>query len=272
MTAPFISFLSDCGERATAPAICRGVMWGIAPAARILDLTHAVTPCSIREGALLLWTAVPYLPVGVHVAVVDPGVGTARHAVVLRVGRGDLLVGPDNGLLRPAAERLGGIVEARIARNPDLWLPEVSSNFHGRDLFSPLAAHLAMGVEVAKVGPTITVEELVPLAMPTPIANGHGFETSVLFIDRFGNVRIAGDLPDLEAALGPMEAGQALRLGTPEGPLDTRWATTFGSVAEGQTLVYRDADTAGLAIAVNRGSAADELGLALDDPIRIDLA
>src|SRR3990170_41153 len=146
MAGPLISFLSDFGTGST-PAVCRGVMWSIAPDARLLDLTHDVRQFAVRDGAFLLSRAVGYLPVGVHLAVVDPGVGTTRRPVVVRTERGDLLVGPDNGLLLPAARELGGPVDAWEITNRDLWLPNVSSTFHGRDLFAPVAAHLAGGLE-----------------------------------------------------------------------------------------------------------------------------
>lgn len=143
MKRPLITFLTDFGP--SAPAVCRGVMLGIAPDANIIDINHNIPRYSIREGAHALVFALPYMPVGTHVAVVDPGVGTDRLPVALRTGRGDVLIGPDNGLLVPAAERLGGIVEARAIRNHDLMRPTISSSFHGRDIFSPTAAHLATG-------------------------------------------------------------------------------------------------------------------------------
>ena len=130
------------------PGRLPGVMFGICPDANILDISHQVPRYAIREGAWTLLFALPYMPVGIHVAVVDPGVGTERLAVALRTGRGDVLVGPDNGLLVPAGEALGGIVEARALENRDLMLPVVSASFHGRDVFAPMAAHLAAGVAV----------------------------------------------------------------------------------------------------------------------------
>lgn len=128
----FISFLTDFGAIATAPAVCRGVIWGIAPDAVINDLSHAVRPFDVREGAFLLAMALPYQPVGVHLVVVDPGVGTPRRPIGIRTRRGDVLIGPDNGVLRPAAEALGGIVEARALENATLWRESVSSTFQDR--------------------------------------------------------------------------------------------------------------------------------------------
>ena len=147
---PVITFLTDFGP--AAPAVCRGVMFRICPDANIIDINHQVPRYSIRDGAASLVFALPHMPVGIHVAVVDPGVGTERLAVGLRTARGDVLIGPDNGLLIGAAEALGGIDEARALANRDLMLPVISSSFHGRDIFAPVAAHLASGVEFASVG------------------------------------------------------------------------------------------------------------------------
>ena len=149
MTGPLISFLTDFGLRDPSAAIMRGVVLGIVPDARIVDISHEVHKFAIRDGALLLWCALPYLPVGFHVAVVDPGVGTSRRPLAILTGRGDVLIGPDNGLLIPAAERLGGIVEPRELQNPAYRLPVVTSTFHGRDVFAPAAAHLALGASFA---------------------------------------------------------------------------------------------------------------------------
>lgn len=259
----FISFLTDFGAVATAPAVCRGVMWSIAPDARIDDLTHAVRPFDVREGAFLLASAVPYLPVGIHVAVVDPGVGTPRAPIGIRTLRGDMLIGPDNGLLRPASRALGGVTEARLLENRTLWLPEVSSTFHGRDIFSPVAAHLAAGTEFAAIGPF--ADRLVDLELPAARHVGDALETAVLFIDAFGNCRLAGTTADL----GPDPTGRQFSVQLPHAAATLPWASTFGDIAPGEALLYEDADYAGLALAVNRGSAAERFDLAPDTPIRI---
>src|SRR5690349_6007049 len=159
MAGPLISFLTDFGAE-SAPAVCRAVMWGIAPDARILDLSHSVRKYAIRDGAFLLSRMAGYLPVGTHVAVVDPGVGTPRRPIAIRTGRGDVLVGPDNGLLIPAAHVLGGVAAAHEIANADLFLSKVSSTFHGRDIFSPVGAHLANGLPIAEVGPEVDVPTL----------------------------------------------------------------------------------------------------------------
>ncbi|HEY8846460.1 MAG TPA: SAM-dependent chlorinase/fluorinase, partial [Candidatus Limnocylindrales bacterium] len=209
MPRPFLSFLTDFGPDGPAP-VCRGVMLTIAPDAQIVDIGHNVRKYAIRDGAFLLWSAVPFLPVGVHVAVVDPGVGTDRRPIAIKTHRGDVLVGPDNGLLMPPAERLGGIAEARVLENRALWLPVTTSTFHGRDIFAPVAAHLAMGTPFESVGPPINSADLVQLQLPTAMPRDGGLDTAVAFIDSFGNARLAGLPDDLVAAVGPLEAGRPL--------------------------------------------------------------
>lgn len=271
MSGPHVSFLTDFGSD-TAPATCRGVIWSICPDARINDLTHESRQFAIRDGAFLLWCSLPYQPVGVHLAVVDPGVGTARRAIAIEVARGDLLVGPDNGLLIPVAERLGGIVAAHALENRALWRDSVSHTFHGRDLFAPVAAHLASGVAIGEVGPLLDSSDLVPLEFPEARAAGGGLESSVLFVDRFGNCRIAGLASDLAALRGRLEPGDRFRLHIRGVDTELSWQTTFGAVEPGELLLYDDADMAGLGIGLNQGSAAERLQLSNDTAVRIDPA
>jgi S-adenosyl-L-methionine hydrolase (adenosine-forming) len=274
MAGPLISFLTDFGPE-SAPAVCRGVMWGIAPEARILDLTHTVRKYAIRDGAFLLSRMVGYLPVGVHVAVVDPGVGTVRRAIAIQTARGDALVGPDNGLLRPAAGVLGGIAGAHEITASDLFLRKVSSTFHGRDIFSPVGAHLANGVPIAEVGPAIDESTLVDLALPEATVQDGVLETAVLFIDSFGNARLAGQPADLaSAAGGGLTPGRRFRLsGGSIGQAGSAvpWQATFGEVAAGEALLYEDADYGGLGVSVNQASAAERFGLEIDTPVRIEV-
>src|SRR5579885_3122123 len=144
-----LTFLSDFGLQDDFVGTCHGVIAGIAPGTQVIDITHGLEPGRVLQGALVLANTLPYMPVGVHLAVVDPGVGTARRALALRDAEGRLHVGPDNGLLIPAAERFGGIVDAHEIANPRYALESVSRTFHGRDIFSPAAAHLAAGVDLA---------------------------------------------------------------------------------------------------------------------------
>lgn len=270
MSSPFISFLTDFGGAASAPAVCRGVMWGIAPDARICDITHSVSRFAVREGAFLLSCTVPYLPVGVQLAVVDPGVGTNRRPIAIRAARGDFLVGPDNGLLVPAAHALGGIDEVRALENTAFWLPQVSSTFHGRDLFAPVAAHLAAGVDFSSLGPQLPADGIVDLRLPDAVAQDGVLDTAVLFIDTFGNCRLAGQATDLESIAGALQPGQEFAVIVEGRRSVVPWAATFGAVAIGSPLLYEDADYAGLAIGVNQGSAAEHFGLEIDRPIRLE--
>src|SRR5918992_3646062 len=157
---PVIGFLTDFGLDGAAAA-CRGVMLSICPDAQIVDICHTVRKYAIRDGAFILRATLPYLPVGTHVGVVDPGVGTERRPIAIRAERGDVLIGPDNGLLPSAGEALGGVLEVRELANRNHWLPDVSSTFHGRDVFAPVAARLAAGdVALADLGPEVAIGSL----------------------------------------------------------------------------------------------------------------
>jgi len=209
---PVISLLTDFGARDPSAAICEGVILGICPDATVIHISDEVTKYAVRDGALMLWCALPYFPVGIHVAVVDPGVGTARRPVALVTARGDVLVGPDNGLLLPAVRRLGGVTAAHELTSRAHRLHPVSSSFHGRDIFAPAAAHLANGVSVSDLGPGLDPATVVDLVIPeaTPIAQG--LASTVVYVDTFGNCKLAGMRRELEDVVGPMRPGRAVRL------------------------------------------------------------
>jgi S-adenosylmethionine hydrolase len=266
--------LTDFGARDPSGAILHGVILSIAPDANILDISHEVRKFAIRDGALLLWCALPYLPVGSHVAVVDPGVGTERRPIALRVGRGDVLIGPDNGLLLPGADRLGGVVEARLLESDDYRLPQVSTSFHGRDIFAPAAAHLAAGAAFDALGPTLDVATLVPSPIADPIVEPGCLRSSVVYIDTFGNVKLAGLRADLEEAIGPVRSGDGLELalaahaGGRSRVEIVRWRGTFGDAAQGETLLYEDS-YGRICLAENQGDAASHLGIIEDGGVTI---
>ena len=261
---PVIGFLTDFGLDGAA-AICRGVMLSIARDAQVIDISHTVAKYAILDGAYLLRSAVPWLPIGVHVAVVDPGVGTDRRSIGLRTARGDVLLGPDNGLLVPAADRLGGVTEARILQNREWLLPRTSATFHGRDIFAPVAAHLALGAPFEAAGPPFDPATLVRLDFPVPVVEAGRLSTGVTYVDSFGNLRLGGVAADLATALGPMEPGTelAIEVGVPRTAptLVARWSRTFGEAARGELLVYEDS-SGDLALAESSGSAASRLDLA----------
>jgi hypothetical protein len=276
MDRPVVSFLTDFGAD-LAPAICRGVMLSIAPDAQIVDISHGVRKFAILEGAYLLWSAVPWLPVGIHLAVVDPGVGTERLPIAIRVARGDVLVGPDNGLLMPAAEVLGGAVEARILENPELLRPQRASTFHGRDIFAPVAAHLAAGRRFEEVGRTAPVDTLVGLTFPSASIAPGRLETTVAWVDSFGNLRLFATPDDLSGAFGDQPFGSTItveRLTGSDGTAFSEpasWARTFGDQPVGALLVYGDSSGM-LAISENQGSAARRTGVETGSRVRLHSA
>jgi len=257
---PFVSMLTDWGARDPSAAICHGVVLNIIPEALIVDITHEIEKFNIRHGALMLWSALPYLPIGAHMAVVDPGVGTPRRPIAIETARGDTLVGPDNGLLTPGADRLGGIVRVHLIQNIEYRLPVISSTFHGRDLFAPAAAHLALGVPLDSIGPEIDPGELVQLDWPPVVVRDNELESTVIYSDTFGNLKLAGLTADLVAALGVLDPGDMLevRLGGGRRPRKMPWAPTFGDVPEGGHIVLEDS-YGRLSIAQNQGNAAESL-------------
>src|SRR5689334_20373051 len=199
MPARPITFLSDYGLGDEFVGVVHGVIAGICPDAAVIDIAHGVPRQDVQAGALMLARALPYMPAGVHLAVVDPEVGARRRAVALRCGD-RLLVGPDNGLLIPAADRFGGVAEAvEISASP--WrLEPVSATFHGRDVFAPVAARLAAGEPLAGAGPPLDPGELVRLPRPVARAEPGVLAAAVTGADAFGNIALAADQGELAAA------------------------------------------------------------------------
>jgi S-adenosyl-L-methionine hydrolase (adenosine-forming) len=268
MSARPITFLSDYGLSDEFVGIVHGVIAGICPDAQVIDISHGVPRQDVQAGALMLARALPYVPAGVHLAVVDPEVGARRRAVALRTADGDrLLVGPDNGLLIAAAERFGGIGEAvEISASP--WrLEPVSATFHGRDVFAPVAARLACGAPLASGGPPLEPGELVALERTEPRQEEDALVAHVVGTDSFGNVILDaafGDLTERSLRLGdPVAARAAAR--RVRGVV----ARTFSDVGAGALLVYEDAGGA-LALAVNGGNAAALLGVRAGDEVRLE--
>ena len=193
----FVTFLTDFGLTDDFVGTCHGVIKRIAPDVQILDITHGIPPRAVLQGALVLANTVPYMPIGVHLAVVDPGVGGIRRPLVLRDAEGRLFVGPDNGLLLPAAER-AGIVDACELTNETYWIESISRTFHGRDIFSPVAAHLATGVELHELGLSLDPEALVRLDLPEPGFGESLIEATMLYVDSFGNIALNLTRDDVE--------------------------------------------------------------------------
>ena len=252
-----LSFLTDYGLDDGFVAACHGVAATIAPSVRIIDITHLVTPGDVRRGAAVLAQTIPYLPRGVHVAVVDPGVGTARRGVAVAVGE-SILVGPDNGLLSWAVLRAGGATTAHQLTNGELWLHPLSQTFHGRDIFMPVAAHLAAGTALAAVGSQIDVADLVMLPAPTSRVHDGEAEGEVMSVDRFGNVQLSITASDADRLGIGFGSSLVVRCGRRQ--LTVPYLETFAAVAPGEIVAFTD--SAGLiSIAVNAGDAAQQLGL-----------
>jgi S-adenosyl-L-methionine hydrolase (adenosine-forming) len=254
----FVTFLTDFGLQDDFVGTCHGVIKRIAPETQIIDLTHGIRPGRVLQGALVLANTVPYTPVGVHLAVVDPGVGGGRRPLALRDAEGRCYVGPDNGLLLPAADRSGGVVEAHELANPAYALPTVSRTFHGRDLFSPAAAHLSLGVPLAELGPPIDPEALVRLDVPEPELGQTRIRATVLGVDRFGNVSVNLTREHLERT--SIVPGTRVELSARGERYYAVAARTFGDAGAGDLILYEDSYR-NVAVAVSRGSAAELLGL-----------
>lgn len=253
----WVSFCTDYGWADGFVAACHGVIARIAPRTRVLDVTHAIGPGDVRHGSVLLADTLPWLPPAVHVAVVDPGVGTARRGVALVSGDA-VLVGPDNGLLIPAARGLGGVRAAYELVEPSYRLPTVSATFHGRDVFAPAAAHLACGVPPDALGPAVDPISLVTLPAPVCQVDGDRIRVEVLTVDYFGNVALAAGAAELDAV--GLRAGASARLRWPGGAESAVVGRTFADVAEGKLVLL--VDSAGhLAVARRGGSAARHTGL-----------
>lgn len=266
-SAPVITFMSDYGLSDDFVGICHGVIATICPQARVIDLTHGIRRHDVTQGAVILSEALPFMPPGVVLAVVDPDVGAQRRAVAIRLADERLLVGPDNGLLSLAAAAGGGVVEAVDLDRSRLRLRPVSMTFHGRDIFSPVAATLACGEPLAAVGDPIDPAELVMLELAAPVHEDGALVAHVRYVDGFGNVALnagheevtelglrLGRPVELELASGASHAAQFVR--------------TFADVAGGELMLYEDAQQR-LALAVSRGDASAQLGLAVDDELRI---
>jgi S-adenosylmethionine hydrolase len=261
-----ITFLSDYGYDDEFAGVCRAVIAQIAPGAPLIDLSHGIARQDVRQGAIVLANALPSCPPGVHLAVVDPGVGSARRAVAVAAAEGRILVGPDNGLLSRAVDRLGGALEAvELSRSP-FRLEPVSATFHGRDLFAPVAGHLSLGALIEEAGEPIEPSSLVTLDLPTPRIGSEEVAAHAIHVDGYGNVTL-----DLDASMlveGPLRPGEALEVRAPDGRFEAVWDRTFADVQPGDVLLFADSSGA-LALAVSGGDAAGLMDLAPDREVTL---
>jgi S-adenosylmethionine hydrolase len=256
----WITLTTDYGLSDGFAGMLHGVIALHAPWVRVVDITHQIPPADVTRGAALLTQAVSHFPPAIHVAVVDPGVGTARRAVAIETPRG-ILVGPDNGLLPGAADALGGATSVVRLTERSWFLPEVSSTFHGRDVFAPVAARLAAGVPLADAGPALDPTTLVRLPEPVVLVGDGFLEAEVLTVDRFGNVQLAAPAAALDGLSDTLLVG---------GVHATR-STTFANGQPGRLIVY--VDSAGkVAVAINGGRAVVALAVTPGDVLRISEA
>jgi S-adenosylmethionine hydrolase len=255
-TTHYISFTTDFGTTDTSVGQCKGVIAAIAPRASVIDVTHAVPHYDIATGSWLLRHALPHFPPCVHVAVVDPGVGTARRGVAIECARGDVLVGPDNGLLLAAAAALGGIRAVFELANPQFRHHPVSHTFHARDVFCPAAAHLIHGVGLHNLGPSLEAATLVALpTMQAQVRDG-ALHTAVALINEFGSLALTAP-GTLLAELGN-PAMVVATLG--DARFEARVTRTFGDAPAGARVLFVDS-YGQLCLAVNQGDLAADLGL-----------
>jgi hypothetical protein len=264
----YLSFLTDYGLEDGFVAACHGAAAKIAPASRVIDITHLVPPGDVRRGAAVLAQTVGYLPPAVHVAVVDPGVGTVRRAIAVAAGD-SIVVGPDNGLLSWAIAALGGARQAIQLTNGELWLHPVSATFHGRDIFMPVAAHLASGKELTEAGDEIPTSDLVELPAPTSRVQDGEAEGEVMSVDRFGNVQTS--IPAADVGLLGIGIGSPVVVRCGRRTLTVPYLDTFAGGAPGEIVAFTD--SAGLiSLAINAGDAAQQLGLPPGAHVRLSQA
>jgi S-adenosylmethionine hydrolase len=260
-----ITFITDFGVQDDFVGTCHGVMAGIAPDARVIDVTHGIPPQAVLQGALALRNSTPYMPVGVHLAVVDPDVGGNRRAIAVRTKDGRTFVGPDNGLLLVVADELG-IEAVHELADERYRLPDVSRTFHARDIFSPAAAHLAAGVAIEALGPAVDPETLVRVAVPDPQVGRSQISATVLAVDRFGNVATNARRAHIDG-LGLANGDRAeVRVA-----LDRYYAVvaeTFADAQPGELILYEDS-SALVTLAISRGDAARLTGAGPGDELRI---
>ena len=251
-----VTFLSDYGLEDEFVGVCHGVMLGIAPHLRVIDLHHNILRQDIRHGAVVLRQSVTFLPDSVHLAVVDPSVGTARRAIALETGWGEVFVGPDNGLLVPAAAGRGGIKAAYELTDERFQLTPVSRTFQGRDVFAPAAAHIANGAEPSALGPPVPVDDLIRLEIPEAWAHDDHLHAEVLQVDRFGNLQLNMSRSHLESVHLPEGTMLEVRL---EGHrLRVPFGGRFADVKAGEFVMVEDSYHY-LSLAINKGDAAGRL-------------
>ncbi len=259
-----VTLLTDYGRDDDFVGVCHGVIRSIAADAEIIDVTHGIPRFEVRRGAVTMRNTLPYLPAGVHVGVVDPQVGTERRSVALGCADGRILVGPDNGLLSLAWEVAGGVERAvDISRSPHRLEP-VSATFHGRDVFAPVAGHLAAGAPLEAAGEPLEPELLTAIELPRPELRDGEVIAHALTTDRFGNVAL--DVRHADLAGTGLKLGGTVEIEAGGKRFLASFTSTFADVGPGELIVYEDAYRT-LAVAINRGDAGATLGVRSDDEV-----
>lgn len=251
-----VTFLSDYGLEDEFVGVCHGVILGIAPHLRIIDVHHNILRQDIRHGAVVLRQASRFLPESVHLAVVDPSVGTKRRAVAIETGWGEVFVGPDNGLLIPAGKDRGGIKRAFELTDERFQLTPVSRTFQGRDVFAPTAAHIANGAAPSELGPPVEVEDLVQLEIPEAWIHDDHLHAEVLQVDRFGNLQLNFLRSHLEKV--DLLEGATVEVRLEGHRLRIPYAGRFADVKSGEFVLVEDSYHY-LSLAINKGDAAARL-------------
>jgi S-adenosylmethionine hydrolase len=243
----FISLLTDFGLEQEYVGVVKAVILSVCPGTDIVDICHTVPVFDIEEGAFILRNFVGYSPVGVHVVVVDPGVGTERRGIAVETERGDILVGPDNGILIEAVDALK-FKRAVTLENEQYMLHPLSSSFHGRDVFAPAAGHLLRGISLSELGSAVAYDDLTVVRIPRPEESETEIRGIVLRIDRFGNLQtnIPGWMIPSKKRITVEIGGEILSI---------PYVKTFGDVHPGKLLLYEDADCMA-ALSQNQGNAA----------------
>ncbi len=266
-----VSFLTDFGTADEFVGVVKAVIRDIAPHVGVIDLTHEIPPFDVRAGSLALARCIGYVPEGVVLAVVDPGVGTTRRAIAVEVAGGaGVVIGPDNGVLAPAVAMAGGAERAVELTNIEYQLQAAGATFDGRDVFGPAAAHICNGVDLSELGPDVDPVLLLPGTVPLPREEGDELITEVLWVDRFGNAQLNIGPDDLPAAWGSL---LQVRIGSPLDPTGStvrraRRASNFAELTGGSIGLLLDSYGM-LAVTMDQRSAADELGLAAGDQVTI---
>ena len=259
-----ICFISDYGLSGELVGTCKGVMLGIAPGVTIIDVTHSVPKFDVVRGAETLRHATGYMPDdAVYLAVIDPDDKPTRRELAAETNSGAYLVGPDNGLLLPAAEALGGVARAVLLTNPEYHLHPVSNSFHGRDIFSPVAAHLAVGADLGDLGEAVAPASLSPIDLPEARRENGSLAAEIIDIDSFGNARLSATPKDLV-----LRYGSRLEISVRDETMDATYVQTFGASEDGDLVLLTDSHWR-LSLAVNKGNAANALLLSVGDEVRI---